>query len=114
MYEGGEPENVRNIVVTHGGAKNQKEMEQLQLDATAEIAQEQQERQERARKNVDKEIKFMWEAKRTWPRSKTLFYGLRFDWRSQILTMHISLFLVRRVIMAALLVFGGKIAYWGL
>ena len=56
----------------------------------------------------------MWEAKRTWPRSKTLFYGLRFDWRSQILTMHISLFLVRRVIMAALLVFGGKIAYWGL
>ena len=54
------------------------------------------------------------EAKQTWPRSRTLFYGLRFDWKTQILTMHISLFLVRRVILAAFLVFGGKFAYWGL
>ena len=44
--------------------------------------QEEKERQERARKNVEKEYQIMNEAKQTWPRSRTLFYGLRFDWKT--------------------------------
>ena len=47
-----------------------------------ETMQEEKERQDRARKNIEKEYKIMYEAKQTWPRSRTLFYGLRFDWKT--------------------------------
>ena len=79
-----------------------------------ELLFDDKERQERAERHVNKEIELLEKAKKRWPRSRTLFYGLRFDWSSQLFTMHIVHFLVRRVILASFLCFGAHLAYWGL
>ena len=90
------------------------EVQQYVPPPKKELLFDDKERQERAERHVNKEIELMDKAKKRWPRSRTLFYGLRFDWSSQLFTMHIVHFLARRVILASFLCFGAHIAYWGI
>ena len=102
LYEGGELETKSPAQVS----------EEMPLRASFYTVKS--EREQQAKKNIDKETQIMVETKKNWPRNRTLFYGLRFDYRNQYITLHIALFLARRIALAALLVFGGKVAYWGL
>ena len=47
-----------------------------------------------------------------WTSQKTLWYGLRFSVHSQIALLYPFLFLARRLLFAALLVYGTEFALW--
>lgn len=120
LYEGGEVEDSEDPEqsdVSELSEKPQKIQDSLAFQYAKILKAspiEESERLERAKKHVDKEYELMAQTHKDYPRSQTLLYGLRFDWKSHMQTFHISFFLLRRIALAFLLVFGEDIAYWGI